>query len=500
MKKGNSLVFFPGKGIFTNPDSGLSPVINITKRAEAVKLLRQFTSKLVQGGKSTSAKVARLLAVHGRIVVDGKSLYAVGDSAVLNFSDRFIISDTHVSCTVDTINWIELEKFLGDNGYRLELRNNRSYIKGLNKGDVYVYAVTHDVFGVVAEGKGFTNDQAKKSALSEAIERCFGSGKNEANIVVGSKRSLFKLKTKNCPLIAAGPRDVYDDHIYTEWVQATDIINNKKTYLPAEVAFFNYNPKKVKLKLFSLSHTTGVAAGASAEDAAMSGLFEIIERDAYWISMRCKVDCPDIDPRKVRNINPSVIFLIDQLVSAGFKIVIKDMSLDWGVPVAHVVIKDLGEGIPCFAHGSGAGCIWAVAVARAVAEAVQMYFGMKEFSNIPDHWEKVISAQGNLGSGVLSWADPLYQEHISHLLFKSRKKFKSHLKVKSPRSLLELLKRKGYSAIVAPVYKKHGLHVVRVYVPEATQPDERLERISNRLLNYKKKLKLRGFYCDPILT
>jgi hypothetical protein len=66
--------------------------------------------------------------------------------------------------------------------------------------------------------------------------------------------------------------------------------------------------------------------------------------------------------------------------------------------------------------------------------------------------------------------------------------------------LIELVSRKGYSIFAAPVYKKCGLNIVRVYIPEATQPDERLERISKRLLDYKNKLKLRGFYCDPILT
>jgi hypothetical protein len=416
MKKENSLVFFPGKGIFTNPDSTLQPVVEVYKKEEAIRLLREFTRMLVNRGKPASTEARKLFNVHGAIT-DSKTPRKESDPfKSLCFSDNFNISDTRVSCGNGSVDWVELRGFLEAKGYRVIKRKNSLYIKSLDRSMVHVYAVVHDNFGVVAEGKGFTDEQAMKSALSEAVERCFSSGSDESEIVVGSQESL--LGNGSNLMVAAGMRDVYDNRIYTEWVRALDVINDTGTYLPAEVAFFNYTPKKIRLKLFSLSHTTGMAAGASAEDAVLNGIFEIIERDAYWLTMRCKINCPDIDLKKIKDINPAVISLFNVLSSLGFEIVIKDMSLDWGVPVAHVVLKDQSGRIPCFAHGSGAGSTWVVAIARALAEAVQMYFGMKEFANIPDNWEKVISAQGNLGSGILSWSDPLYGTHLSHLLSK----------------------------------------------------------------------------------
>jgi ribosomal protein S12 methylthiotransferase accessory factor YcaO len=136
--------------------------------------------------------------------------------------------------------------------------------------------------------------------------------------------------------------------------------------------------------------------------------------------MRCKINCPDIDLRKINCLSDKVLELVTDLNKCGFDLSIKDMSLDWDIPVAHVVLKDKEGKIPCFAHGSGAGLDWAMAVSRAVAEAVQMYLGMKEFASVPDNWEQVISTQGNLGSGVLSWSDPLFEVHMGHLLCSPR--------------------------------------------------------------------------------
>lgn len=78
--------------------------------------------------------------------------------------------------------------------------------------------------------------------------------------------------------------------------------------------------------------------------------------------------------------------------------------------------------------------------------------------------------------------------------------FKKDLLISSPKELSQRVLDKGYSILLVPVFEIAVLHVVRVYMPEATQPDERLERISKRLEEYKNKLKLDGFYTDPILT
>lgn len=500
MKKGNVLTFFPGKGIFTNPDSGLDPVFSVYQKAEAEKIFEDLSRIILYNKKMhPTSKLEPLIFAHGRINSRKCKTNSSGNNYLFKFPEYFHSIDTRVSCADIELNWKKIKIGLKKRGYTLVKRNPTSYISNLKKDLIHVYAVVHDQLGVIAEGKGFSDIQAMKSALSEAVERCFSSGENRKDIIVGNQKNLFKQKKKSIEIIS-GARDTYTEKVYTEWIDAIDLLSGENIFLPAEVAFFNYTPKQLKLRLFSLSHTTGLATGSSFEDAALSGILEVIERDAYWITMRCKIVCPDIDLKEVKGLSDKVSKLVTNLNKSGLEVSIKDMSLDWGVPVAHVVLKDIEGKIPCFAHGSGAGLNWVVAISRAVAEAVQMYLGMKEFTSVPDNWEQVISAQGNLGSGVLSWSDPLFGVHLNHLLGKSSSKFNSELKVKDPAELLNLLCKKDYSVIVAPINEMDGLKTVRVYIPEATQPDERLERISGRLNRFKDELGLKSFYSDPILT
>ncbi len=498
MKKGNVLTFFPGKGIYTNPDSGLDPVFSVYKKAEAERIFEDLSKIIFYYKKIDKAsEIWPLVLAHGRIKLKRKKINRNNNKLTFNFSEQYQSIDTRLSCSNTELNWDKIRYNLKKQGYSLIKRDPTTYIPRLKKDLIHIYAVVHNQLGVIAEGKGFSDNQAMRSALSEAIERCFSSGDQRKDVIVGKQTDLLKEKDIN---IISGARDTYTKNVYTEWINAIDLLSGDNIYLPAEVAFFNYTPKQLKIRLFSLSHTTGMATGVTFEDAVLSGILEVIERDAYWIMMRCKINCPDIDLRKINCLSDKVLELVTDLNKCGFYLSIKDMSLDWGIPVAHVVLKDKEGKIPCFAHGSGAGLDWAMAVSRAVAEAVQMYLGMKEFASVPDNWEQVISTQGNLGSGVLSWSDPLFEVHMGHLLDKSFSKFNSKLRVKGPIELLNILRKKGYSIIVAPINYIDGLKTVRVYIPEATQPDERLERISCRLIKYKNKLRLKSFYSDPILT
>lgn len=502
MKKGNSFTFFAGKGIYTYPNSKLDPIIAVYRKDEAVKIFENFTQALIKNSGSTRSVVLsgdskRLCKMHGKIKIPK---IAKGKRIDINFPNSFYLKDTRVSLSqTNTVDWEYIETFLDKQGYKLIKRINNDYISTLSADSVHIYAVIHDTFGVVAEGKGYSANQAIRSALSETIERCFSSGKERSDLIVGNEKALFKNMRTNCH-IASGIRDTYSKKVCTEWIKAVEFTTGKNTFLPGELAFFNYSPKIIKVNLFSLNHTTGMATGSSMEEAAMNGIFEVAERDAYWIVMRCKINCPDINLVDIKDINPSTITLYKQLQKAGFEVTIKDMSLDWGFPIAHVAMKDKKGRIPCFSHGSGAGPTWSVAISRALAEVVQMYFGMKEFANIPDNWERVISVQGNLGVSTLAWSDPLFERHISHLFSPSKQVFHKNLKITGPEALLQLMKKKGYPVIAAPINHIHGLYVVRVYIPQATQPDERLERISPRLEECRKRLKLKSFYSDPILT
>jgi len=498
----NAFTFFPGKGIYTTPNSGLDPIIPIYDREKAENIFSAF-SHMAFGKKNLADRYEKDTLEHAKILLDlhGEVSPRMSQKFInlfpqLLFDGAINNKDTRISFRSEEVSWDIIESQLCQQGYKLK---KREYLNGLLDGLVSVYTVSHSDTGVIAEGKGFTDEQARYSALAEAVERLYSRPQNSDQIILGSQKILFQ-DTKTRLQITSGPRDTFSKDTVTEWVPAMNILDNEAVFLPAEVSYFKYVPRNIRLKLFSLYHTTGLATGSSVEEAVLSGIFEIMERDAYWITMRCKLNHPDINFRSVKNLNQKVPEILAKMEKSGFKIYLKDMSLDWGVPIAHAVLVDTQRRIPSFSHGSGAAFDWATAISRAVAEVVQMHSGMMDFVSMPANWERIVSAGDVLGRGELAWSDPLFQIHINHLSIKGGGKFNSSLCLARPKELINILKDKKYSAIATNLNKVNGLNVVRTYIPEATQPDERLERIGKRMNDFRVKNGERGFYCDPILT
>jgi ribosomal protein S12 methylthiotransferase accessory factor YcaO len=272
--------------------------------------------------------------------------------------------------------------------------------------------------------------------------------------------------------------------------------------MPTELAYYQYEPQKSHLRLFSLTHTMGLAAGSSIEDATLSGIFEVLERDAYWIIMRNRINCPDINLSKVLNLPPNIHKIISILAQNGYRLSIKDASLDWGIAVAHVVLTDTEGIIPAFSHGMGAGFDWATAISRAVTEVVQVHAGLYAFTQDHGYWQDVVGGTGVLGRPEFAWTDPLFYPHIEHLLAPSETQSPLKVEFTTLPALIDSLKERGHEILIAKLGDIEGIEVVRVLISGTTHPDERLERITERMKRFANAElnEWKGFYTDPILT
>ena len=408
-------------------------------------------------------------------------------------------SGTRISANVAGIDWTRLESQIEARG--LSLKRRDSIAEGLD--EVCPVFMVEGTDGVIAEGKGLDADQAQKSALGEAVERVAGAGPTteaRKHIRVDSEQSLYWDKDWGLGQ-CTGPRDAYSPETLTEWLPAVNVTRNEACHLPAELAYFEYVPEETRTRLFSLHHTMGLAAGSSLEDAILSGIFEVLERDAYWITMRCRLNLPDIPLAGLAGLDPRVARIVEKLAHRGLRVLLKDMSLDWGIPIAHAVIVDENGGIPAFAHGTGASFDWPTSIARAVCESVQMYAGLDASMNAHFQWEDVVSVRGVLGDANLAWSDPLFAAHIEHIITPSSEKWHPHACTWTPTAFFQHLKELGHEVIAADLYSEFDLKVVRVFVTGVTQPDPRLERVGARLKRWLERTGLsRGLYSDPILT
>ncbi len=495
------LAFFPGQGLYWMPHWG--KVVEVYTAQEARGLLsaayqyvqhKKIPPELNDGAKEKVLQLAAFLKKKG-------ARYSPQRPVIENFPSlkfgKTRSSGTRSFVNRKEVNWSTIENTLKDRGFKLR---KREFLDNDFDSLCPVYYLVSEERGVISEGKGLTDEQARRSALAEGVERIFGvAPTSQKNLRLDTYKNLYRDKDWDLGTIV-GPRDTFDKNSITEWLPATNISRNEKCYVPAEISYFGYSPQRTKTRLFSLYHTTGLACGSSIEEAALNGIFEILERDAYWITMRCKLNTADIDLKKVPSLDQNILKIVTALNKKGVLLHVKDMSLDWGVPIVHAVLEDTSGRLPAFTHGTGAGFTWSTAVARAVCEVLQMYVGQCAVVQERGNWQEIGAVSGASAQPVLMWSDPLYKNNLLHLTTPLDKKWRPRETISSVEELLAHLKNKGHEVLVTELASRGDLKVVRVLVTNVTQPDPRLERISPRLEKWRKKEGLRGFFTDSILT
>ena len=83
----------------------------------------------------------------------------------------------------------------------------------------------------------------------------------------------------------------------------------------------------------------GAAAGNTPEEALVQAMSEVLERYVHKQIMTGKVTPPDI-PREYLEENSRLADMLNQLENHGFNVMVKDCSLNLGIPIVGVIIVD----------------------------------------------------------------------------------------------------------------------------------------------------------------
>jgi ribosomal protein S12 methylthiotransferase accessory factor len=147
----------------------------------------------------------------------------------------------------------------------------------------------------VYSGKGPTKVQAKVGALMESVERyCALSSRCSINPIQGTYSQLSKIydKVLHPYEVIESVEEEYDDNESVAFLPGFDILKNEKVLVPAELAMYKFSPPSPSIRVFSYSHTNGLASGNIIEEAICHALCEVIERDAASIADLCSSDIP----------------------------------------------------------------------------------------------------------------------------------------------------------------------------------------------------------------
>jgi ribosomal protein S12 methylthiotransferase accessory factor len=270
--------------------------------------------------------------------------------------------------------------------------------------------------------------------------------------------------------------DYFDEDLAINWVWAYSLTHEIPRLVPATLVYMQYKLDESE-GAPGRNASSGLAAGATLEEAILTGLFEVVERDAFTIAWlhrqvrtRINIDLPELqDVLRKR-------FFLDH-PSVDFQIY--DITLD--VPIFSVfgILRRPAEFGPVLCVSSVSRLNPKEAIRKAMREVGQgmpylrfLRLQLKEwepsedFSDLTsfDHHFTHYSKRSELIPKALAFCDGVPEVALSSLPDRSSGRVLGDIN-----ACIEMLRNIGKEVIVAdittPEIRDLGLHVVRVIVP-----------------------------------
>ncbi|MFC7332375.1 YcaO-like family protein [Rhodocista pekingensis] len=152
------------------------------------------------------------------------------------------------------------------------------------------------------------------------------------------------------------------------WVQGVDLGFEQPAWIPASLTYIGYHHRD-RHEYFDSGYSTGTAAGPDFASAVLSGLLEVIERDAFalhWYLRKTplRVDVNGLSAR----ISPELMNILER---SAINLDFRNITTDLGVPVVLAIARASGSG--GLAIGAAARFSPAAALEKAAIEAFHTY-------------------------------------------------------------------------------------------------------------------------------
>src|SRR3989344_3644802 len=291
-----------------------------------------------------------------------------------------------------------------------------------------------------------------------------------------SKRVSF-LKPQS--LAGVEDKNITDDAPF-RWVRGYNAITGKRILLPASAVFWNYCAISGE-PVICEANTNGAGGMFTLEGAILSGLRELIQRDAFLIFWLNTIAPPRV---KISSLEGKALSVAEKLREYRFDFEILDVTTDIGLPAFVAVLMDGTGDRRSIYIGAGCESDPDSAIARALEESFLVYHIIrrsKALFTLPDPY---IPFQTPLGHAerVRLWANPNMFPQFSWFLKGKAASFQE-IKKKYYRSglndphkeyvfLLQDFNKRGsgyeiyYYQASHPILDTLGFYSAKVIVPE----------------------------------
>ncbi|KTG08296.1 bacteriocin biosynthesis protein SagD [Haloprofundus marisrubri] len=298
-------------------------------------------------------------------------------------------------------------------------------------------------------------------ALGEALERyCAGVYRNSEFVTASETNRANPVSPRRFVRPDGWETVSRDESI--PWVEGVDLGSEERVSLPAE--FVQFPPPNERHKP---AITTGLGLGNSTAEACLSGLYEVLERDATMLAWYST-----FDPLELVVDDDGFETLVGRARAESLSVTPLLVTQDIDVPVVAAAVHreggdgDEAESWPRFAVGSGADLDAAAAARSALAEALQNWTELRamgperaagesgaigEYADFPRAARRFVDASGRVRADDVGTAELSGVEELETVVSRA-----STAGVDT------------YAArVTTPDVAKLGFEAVRVVAPEA---------------------------------
>lgn len=234
-------------------------------------------------------------------------------------------------------------------------------------------------------GKGQTADEARTSAVCEALERHSGLFCGDEPVLRSSLQQLgdSAIHPNVCMNFSArqyAEREQWnqrqsqfnwvplplDETRVIDWTPLWSLTKERVRYLPTAYCYYGSPALQAD---FCRADSNGCAAGNNLEEAILAGFLEIVERDGVAIWWYSRAPRPGVNLDSFAQ--PYFRVVEEACRATGRKLWVLDLTSDLHIPTFAAVSRGDHAGKHDYAFGFGAHLDAARAIAKALAEMVQ---------------------------------------------------------------------------------------------------------------------------------
>lgn len=331
-------------------------------------------------------------------------------------------------------------------------------------------------------------EAAEAAAIAEALERYSAAYVPDEQLLFGSASELqdavepsqFALFSKRQYASDSFPYAAFDDRARVRWVEGRSLADGKRALVPAQLVYSTFSARTETETAIGYCTSSGAACGATADDATLSALLELVERDAFMIVWRDRLSLPLLDWS-----GDDELARLDQRYFAptGLDYRVVDMSALTASPCLFATVRG-PEGRPG-SFGIGAACAPTVAGAwwRALSEAFAVHRWVRDRAYTTPEWLEITPREiTTFRDHSMYYANPANLEKTAFLDCSPETTSATAIEplpgstaAEQLSAAVEALARKGISSVAvdvtAPDVRAGGIFVARAVCPPLCQLD-----------------------------